>query len=255
MFVSDETWELFEPILRIERKGKVGRPRAAVRDVFEALLFVLHTGIQWKYLPRTFPPKSTVHDYLKIWAQRDCFREVLSKIICQLVETGRIDLEECHVDATFVKAKGGGADIGLTRHGKGMKTQIIVDAKGVPFGVSQAAADRGETSMVQATLDFGTEQVQPKRLIGDKAYDSDPLDAALADLGIEMISPHRRNRKKENKTQDRRALRRYKRRWHVERTIGWLNNHRKLLVRWEKHSSIFMTFTVLGCCIIASRFL
>ena len=58
---------------------------------------------------------------------------------------------------------------------------------------------------------------EPKRLIGDKAYDSDSLDAALAKRGIEMIAPHRSNRTAP-KTQDGRSLRRYKRRWKVERT-------------------------------------
>ncbi len=51
----------------------MGRPSADTRDVFEALLFVLYTGIQWRFLPKTFPPKSTVHDYPKIWSQRDAF--------------------------------------------------------------------------------------------------------------------------------------------------------------------------------------
>jgi hypothetical protein len=55
----------------------------------------------------------------------------------------------------------------------------------------------------------------PPRLIGDRAYDADPLDAELAKLGVEMIAPHRRNRKRP-KTQDGRPLRRYKRRWKIE---------------------------------------
>jgi IS5 family transposase len=57
---------------------------------------------------------------------------------------------------------------------------------------------------------------QPERLIGDKAYDSDPLDAELAERGIELIAPHRSNRRKAP-TQNGRTLRRYRRRWKVER--------------------------------------
>ena len=255
MLVSDEQWELFEPILAIERKSNKGRPPADTRAVFEALLFVLFTGIQWRYLPRSFPPKSTVHDYLKIWSQRDAFRRILAQIVRKLAQNGRLQLEECHVDATFVRARGGGEGIGLTRHGKGCKTQLIVDKQGIPMGVSQAEASHGETGMVQQTLGFMEGDLQPQRLIGDKAYDSDPLDEVLAELGIEMISPHRKNRRPENRTQDGRALRRYKRRWHVERTIAWLGNHRRLLIRWEKDPALFMALTVLGCCLIAARFL
>ncbi len=77
----------------------------------------------------------------------------------------------------------------------------------------------GETAMVQQTLGLADEEVQPKRLIGDKGYGSDALDQTLAELGIEMISPHRSNRRSDTVTQDGRPLRRYRKRWIVERTI------------------------------------
>ena len=71
-------------------------------------------------------------------------------------------------------------------------------------------------------------------MIGDKAYDSDKLDQKLKDeYGIEMIAPNRRNR---GKTQDRRKLRRYKKRWKVERLFAWMHNFRRLVTRWESTS-------------------
>lgn len=85
----------------------------------------------------------------------------------------------------------------------------------------------------------------PERLIGDKAYDSDKLDEKLAeDYGIEMIAPNRRNR---GKTQDGRKLRRYKRRWRVERLFAWLHSFRRLVTRWEYHIENFLGFVRLGC--------
>jgi len=86
----------------------------------------------------------------------------------------------------------------------------------------------------------------PERIVGDKAYDSDPLDAELAAQGIEMIAPHRSNRKPENRPQDGRMLRRCARRWTVERTISWLQNFRRLCVRWEKSAVMFAGFLHLG---------
>lgn len=255
MFLTDEQWELIEPDLRVERDTSRGRPRADARKVFEAILFVLHTGIQWKHLPASFPPKSTVHDYLKLWSSRQAFRALLTRVIRSLIERGRIDTEQCFIDATFAPAKGGGAGVGLTRKGKGTKTQIIVDAQGIPIGVSLDSAGVGETAMVQQTLDLFEEDLHPKRLVGDKAYDSDPLDELLFDLGIEMVAPHRKNRRPENRTQDGRALRRYRHRWIVERTFAWLGHHRKLLVRHEKILSLFLAFTLLGCLMISLRHL
>lgn len=255
MFITDAQWEVLKPILEIPKTSAYGRPRANTRAVFEAILFVLHTGIQWKFLPATFPPKSTVHDYLSRWCRSEAFRKLFARVIGQLVERGRIDLEECFIDATFSAAKGGGLAVGLTRKGKGTKLQVMVDAQGLPLGMSVAPASTGETAMVQQTLAFMEPEVQPGKLIGDKGYDCDALDDALAQLGIEMIAPHRRNRRPDTVTQDGRPLRRYRRRWVVERTIAWLGSHRRLLTRWEKHALHFANFALLGCLMIALRHL
>ena len=86
----------------------------------------------------------------------------------------------------------------------------------------------------------------PARLIGDKAYDSDPLDEKLAtEYGIEMIAPNRRGRRQ--KTQDGRSLRRYRRRWKVERLFAWMHNFRRLVTRWEYHVENFLGFVQLAC--------
>jgi transposase len=92
----------------------------------------------------------------------------------------------------------------------------------------------------------------PERLIGDRAYDSDPLDERLAEQGIELIAPHRGNRKKP-KTQDGRSLRRYRRRWHVERLFAWLQNFRRLITRHEYKIENWLGFVHLGCIVILMR--
>jgi len=108
-------------------------------------------------------------------------------------------------------------------------------------------------TLVEDTLDRVFTNEIPERLIGDKAYDSDPLDAKLEeDWGIEMIAPNRRNRRK---TQDGRALRRYCRRWKVERLFAWLQNFRRLVVRYEFHAENFLAMVQLGCIVILLRHL
>jgi transposase len=253
MFLTDEQWAVLEPVLRTPRRSPFGRPPAAARRVFEAIRFVRHTGIQWEHLPRTFPPKSTVPDHLRRWSEQHVFRVLLARVIRQLLQHGRLDLDQGFIDATFAPAKGGGEAVGLTRQGKGSKLQLVVDGQGVPLGVSVAAASTGEPQRVQGTLDLPAPEAAPARLVGDKAYDSDELGETLAELGIEMIAPHRANRRPENATQDGRPLRRYRHRWIVERTIAWLGSHRRLLVRWEKHAHVFLSFTLLGCLMIALR--
>ena len=92
----------------------------------------------------------------------------------------------------------------------------ITEKRGRPVGVLIASASRHEVRLVEPTLDACIVSELPVILIGDKAYDSDPLDVSLRDRGVEMVAPHKKNRKK-LATQDGRRLRRYKRRFKVER--------------------------------------
>lgn len=93
---------------------------------------------------------------------------------------------------------------------------------------------------------------RPKRIIGDKAFDSDPLDEKLHRLGTELIAPHRANRRKP-KTQDGRKLRRYQRRWKIERLFAWLQNFRRIVVRYEYHADNYLGFVQLACMLILLR--
>ena len=88
----------------------------------------------------------------------------------------------------------------------------------------------------------------PQNLIGDNAYDSDRLDAELRFYGIEVIAPHRRNRR--NSTQDGRRLKRYRRRWKIERLFAWLQNFRCLVVRYERHPENFVGILQLALSLI-----
>lgn len=142
--------------------------------------------------------------------------------------------------------------MGPTKRGKGTKLMAVADRAGLPLAMCAASASPHEVTLVAPTLDSRFVAETPRRLIGDRAYDADPLDEALAELGIEMIAPHRRNRKKP-KTQDGRPLRRYKRRWKVERLFAWLGNFRRLVVRYARHALNYLGFVHLGCILILLR--
>jgi len=128
------------------------------------------------------------------------------------------------------------------------------------LGVHLDSASPAEVKLLEPTLATiavpragpGRPRQKPERIIADKAYDSDPLRLRLAKRHIELIVPHRRNRKKPP-TQDGRKLRRYRRRWKVERTFAWLGNFRRLLVRWERHLKMYLAFFHLACLLITLR--
>ena len=94
------------------------------------------------------------------------------------------------------------------------------------------------------------EEAQPEKLVGDKACDADWLDEVLARLGIEMVALDRDNRLSQNKTQYGRKLKSYKRRWIVERTSGWLQNFRRVVIRYERCFARYHSFVLLACSMI-----
>src|SRR5580704_2735687 len=149
------------------------------------------------------------------------------------------------------RRKKGGLAVGVTRRGKATKIMAVADRHGLPVAVGIASGERHETKLVLETLDARFLKELPEKLIGDRAYDSDGLDEQLAARGVQMISPHRPNRK--NKTQDGRPLRRYRRRWHVERLFAWMLRFRRLVTRYECHARNFYAFTKLACIVILVR--
>lgn len=229
---------------------KGGRPPTDKRNAIRGIFWILDNGAKWKDLPRRFGSKSAVHRWFTLWVKAGVFEGILRDAGELVEERGEYRLYECFVDATFSKARGGGDGIGLTKAGKGVKIMVLVDARGLPVAVTTGSAGPHESTLVQGLFDFMLTLDTPRRIIGDRAYDSDALDEDLDAEGIELIAPHRSNRKPQNVTQDGRPLRRYRRRWTVERTIAWIQNFRRLCIRYDKSTAVFQGFLHLGCAIL-----
>ena len=172
-----------------------------------------------------------------------------------------IEVERIVSGREFRSRKKRGCGVGKTKRGKGTKWMVVVDGRGVPLGNYLHSASPAEVKLAETTLaairvgrrhHAGRPRQKPLRVIADKAYDSDPLRERLARRGIELIVPHRSNRKKPA-TQDGRALRRYKRRWIVERTNAWLGNFRRLVVRYDRSLKIYGAFFHIACFMIVLR--
>ena len=228
-----------------------GRPRANKRNVIRGIFWILDNGAKWKDLPREFGSKSTVHRWFKRWVDEGVFERLMHDAAARVETRGDFKLYECFIDGTFSKAKGGGDGIGCTKAGKGVKIMVMVDARGLPITVDTCSASPHESTLVQELFDFMLTSTPPVKVIGDRAYDSDKLAEDLAARGTELIAPNRRNRK--YKTQDGRKLRRYRRRWTVERTIAWFQNYRRLCIRWDKSTAMFAGFLHLTCSLLIMR--
>lgn len=102
-------------------------------------------------------------------------------------------------------------------------------------------------------LGRGRPRMRPRRIIADRGYDSDPLRRRLRRRGVELIVPYRSYRR-EQPFHDGRKLRRYRRRWKIERTFAWLQNHRRLQVRQDRILSVFKGFVHLACLMLTLRY-
>jgi len=127
---------------------------------------------------------------------------------------------------------------------------VVVDGQGVPLGKHLASASPHESTLLEPTIDCCFAPEKLRRLIYDKAADSQPLRDRLAERGIDLIAPHIRNARRRRRTQDGRKLRRYRRRWIVERTFAWIGNFRRLVVRYERRLDVYSAFFHIACIMI-----
>lgn len=154
-----------------------------------------------------------------------------------------------------------GRCVGPTKRGKGTKWMVLVDGQGTPLGAYLDSASPSEISLLEATLHSvsirrahraGRPRIYPERLIADRGYDSNRVREWLVALRIEPIIPKRSNNTIATH-QDGRKLRRYRRRWIVERTIAWLGNFRRLLVRHERLLETYRGLFYMACALITLR--
>lgn len=168
--------------------------------------------------------------------------------------SGRVGFEGMLCGRDFCSGQKRGRQVGKTKKGKGTKIMGIADGHGLPLALRTECATPAEVKLVADTLEERVVKEVPERLIGDKAYDSDALDQQLMQqYGVEMIAPNRENRRVP--TQDGRPLRRYIRRWKIERLFAWLFNFRRLVVRYEYHAENFQGLVHLAAAVLLLRHL
>lgn len=155
-----------------------------------------------------------------------------------------------------------GPCIGKTKRGKGIKLMVLANGQGLPLGVSLHSVSPAEVKLAQEALRTdrvgrtgpGRPRSRLDRLIADRGDDSDPFRAWLRGRGTELICPHRSNRRRP-RTQDGRPLRRYAKRWKIERAFAWLGNYRRLVVRWDRKIEIYRAFVHIACLILVCNHL
>jgi putative transposase len=234
--LSSEQWECVRPFIPVYPGG---RPRKTdVRDVLDAILYLLHTDCQWRYLPKDFPPKSTVWRYFDEWRRLgilERLHDALSTQVRQQERPGQ-PRHSASIDSQSVDTSSGGEATGRdnAKNVNGRKRHIVVDSLGLLLAVAVTAADVDDAAAAPAVLRQLEGQRLPhlRRVYGDGKYHNHALYAWVAEQQWYALDIVRRPKGAEGWV-------RLPIRWTVERTFAWLKQCRRLSVDREKttHSS------------------
>lgn len=223
--VTDAQWHLIEPHLPVYPGG---RPRTTdLRDVVDAVLYVLRTGCQWRYLPKDFPPKSTVWRYFNEWRHHGTLDRIHDRLRTKVRTTEKpyAPRTTASIDSQSVDTTSGGEHRGRdnAKNVDGRKRHIIVDSMGLLLAILVTAASVDDAKA--ATELFGRLEGQPMgkvgRVFADSKYHNYALYEWVGDNAAwDLIIVRRPDGSK--------GWVKLPLRWTVERTFAWLGRCRRL---------------------------
>ncbi|WP_457659182.1 IS5 family transposase [Streptomyces microflavus] len=256
--VSDELWSLVEPLLPVPAPKLVpGRPTVPYRQALCGILFVLHTGIQWEYLPQElgFGSGMTCWRRLAAWNEAGVWDRLHVVLLARLRAAKQLDWSRAVIDSSHVRAARRGPKSGpspVDRARPGSKHHILVDGQGIPLAVSLTGGNRNDVTQLMPLLAkipsvpgiVGRPRRRPDVLLGDRGYDHDNYRWLVWAQGIKPVIARRGVAHGSGLGSHR---------WVVERTIAWFHGFRRLRVRWERRDDIHEAFLGLATCLITHR--
>ncbi|MET9524915.1 IS5 family transposase [Streptomyces coeruleorubidus] len=256
--VSDELWSLIEPLLPAPGPKLVeGRPRIPDRQALCGILFVLHTGIQWEYLPQElgFGSGMTCWRRLAAWNEAGVWDQLHLVLLKKLRSAKKLDWSRAVIDSSHVRAARRGPKSGpspVDRARPGSKHHVLVDGQGIPLAVSLTGGNRNDVTQLLPLLDkvpavagaVGRPRRRPDALLADRGYDHDKYRRLVRARGITPVIAERGQEHGSGLGVFR---------WVVERTIAWLHGFRRLRIRWERRDDIHEAFLGLATCLITHR--
>lgn len=252
--MSDEFWKRMRAVLpNYASSPKGGRPRTDSRRIADAIFYRMRTGCQWKAIPPQLAPGSTAHQYFQEWVDFGVFDALWQLALEEYDELAGLDWTWQSVDGAMTKAPLGGEATGKnpTDRGKqGTKRSLMTEASGVPVSLVVDGANTHDIRLLQETIEHcldrwpRTHGEFEEHLCLDKGYDSSAIRELVE--SVFQYASHIRSRGEERRELRMRTGER-PRRWVVERTHGWLNRFRAILVRWEKKIDNHVAALHLAC--------
>ncbi|MFD3621645.1 IS5 family transposase [Streptomyces sp. NPDC058676] len=256
--VDDGLWARIEPLLPVvqRRYRHPGRRRLDDRQVLCGILFVLYTGIPWRFLPQElgFGSGMTCWRRLRDWNEAGVWQRLHELLLAELRRADMLD-PRAAVDSSHIRAMKGGPATGpspVDRGKTGSKHHVIVEAHGIPLATITTSGNRNDVTrlipLIEAVPPIRGKRGQPLRrprhLYADRGYNHDLYRDRVRRF---EITPHIARRGTEHGS----GLGVY--RWVVEGTIALLHWFRRLRIRWEIRNDIHHAFVTLSCAVICWR--
>ena len=244
--LTDAEWALVEPMIPPAKRG--GRRREVnVREVLNAVFYVLSTGCQWQALPKDLPPKSTAHCYFMLWDWDGTLERLHHTLyVATREQEGReASPTAAIIDSQSAKAASRGSTLdpqGFDAGKKvtGRKRHILVDTLGLLLNVVVHPADVQDRDGARLVLDRRTRRLFPfvERIFADAGYQGAKAAAAVAKTGSWKLEIVKRN--------ERHRFVVLPKRWIVERTLAWISNNRRLARDFERYARSAAAFVRLA---------
>jgi putative transposase len=240
--LTDSQWAIIEPLIPLAKFG--GRPRSLdMRQVINSILYVTVGGIQWRMLPKEYPKWQSVYTYFRQWRTNGIWRRIHDTLRAQVRQragrhkqptAGCLDSQSVKTTA-FAGTRGYDAGTKIN----GTKRHLLVDTMGLLLAVVVTAASVQDRDGAQLLLTQLGGACKKLRLIWvDGGYRGQLLDwvAAQCRFRLQVVL----------RSDDQKGFAVLPRRWVVERTLAWLNHHRRLNKDYERLPSTGETFVYIA---------
>lgn len=234
--VTDAEWEFLVPYLTLMREDAPQREHP-LRELFNAVRYVVKTGCQWRFLPHDFPPWEAVYQQARRWMAAKVFEDLAHdlRVILRLVLERNPQPSAAILDArTLQSTPESGARAGYDGHKKknGSKIHIAVDTLGNLLALMATPANEQERAQV-AELTAKVQEATGANVeiaFVDQGYTGTEAADEASKQGIKLeVVKH---------TEAKKGFVLLPRRWVVERTFGWLGRFRRLARDYERLSKV-----------------
>ena len=245
--MTDGEWALIAPLIPPEKRH--GRHREVnVREVVNAIYYVLSTGCQWRALPKDFPPRSTVHEYFKLWDWDGTLERIHFALFVQVRDLAGKEASPTAaiIDSQSVKsAERGGAEIDSIGYDagkkvKGIKRHVVVDTLGMMLvGQIQPADVQDRDGALPVLAEARRLFPFIERIFADGGYQGAATAAAVAQIGawdLEIVK----------RSDTAKGFVVLPKRWIVERTLSWIGRCRRLSKHVENLARSALAFLRLA---------